>query len=51
MVGVKSYVTLTAYFPMLAQGILGKGGLFVVPPLEDCLIGLTGSSTTPTGTE
>ena len=36
---------LTAYFPMLAKGILGKGGLFVAQPLEDCLIGLTGSST------
>ncbi len=36
---------LTAYFPVLAKGILGKGGLFVTPPLEDCLTGLTGSST------
>ncbi len=41
---------LTAYFPMkllmaMASGILGKGGLFVAPPLEDCLTGLTGSST------
>ncbi len=26
------------------QGILGKGGLFVTPPLEDCLTMLTGSS-------
>ncbi len=31
---------LTAYFPVLAEGILGKGGLFVTPPLEDCLNGL-----------
>ncbi len=30
---------------VLAYGILGKGGLFVAPPLEDCLTGLTGSST------
>ena len=36
---------LTAYFPMLAYGILGKGGLFVIPSLENCLTGLTGSST------
>ena len=27
----------TAEFPMLAYGIFGKGGLFVSPPLEDCL--------------
>ena len=33
----------TAYFPELAYGILGKGVLFVEPPLEDT--GLTGSST------
>ncbi len=32
---------LTAYFPMLAQGTFGKGGLFVAPPLEDCFIRLT----------
>ena len=25
--------------------ILGKGGLFVAPPLGDCLAGLTGFST------
>ncbi len=36
---------LTAYLPVLAYGILGKGGLFVTPPLEDCLTGTTGSST------
>ncbi len=30
--------SLTAYFPVLAQGILGKGGLFLVPPVEGCLI-------------
>ena len=36
---------LTAYFPVLAMGILGKGGLFVAPPLKDDLTGLTGSST------
>ncbi len=36
---------LTAYFPMLTYGILGKGELFVSPPLEDCLTELTGSST------
>ena len=36
---------LTAYFPVPALGILGKGVLFVVPPLADCLTGLTGSST------
>ncbi len=29
---------LTAYFPVLACGILGKGGLFVAPPLEDALL-------------
>ena len=30
----------------LAEGILGKGGLFVAPPdCQDCLFGLTGSST------
>ena len=28
---------LTAYFPVLASGILGKGVLFLVPPLEECL--------------
>ena len=33
---------LTAYFPVLVYGILGKDGLFVAPPLEDCHIGLTG---------
>ncbi len=26
-------------------GHMGKGGLYVTPPLEDCLTGLTGSST------
>ena len=31
--------------PERSGGILGKGGLFVAPPLEDCLTGLTGSST------
>ena len=36
---------LTAYFPVLAQGILGKGRLFVAPPLDCCLTGITGSST------
>ena len=36
---------LTAYYPVLAYGILGKGELFVAPSLEDCLTGLTGSST------
>ena len=36
---------LTAYSPVLASDILGKGGLFGAPPLEDCLTGLTGSST------
>ena len=36
---------LTAYFPLSAYGILGKGGLFVAPQQEDCLTGLTGSST------
>ncbi len=35
---------LTAYFPVLAYGILGKSGLFVAPPLEDRLTVLTGSS-------
>ena len=39
-----SMPVLTAYFPVLAQGILGKGWLFVTPPLEDCLTGRTGSS-------
>ncbi len=34
------------YFPVLAQGILGKSGLRVMPLLvEDCLTGLKGSST------
>ena len=28
---------LTAYFSVLAKGIMGKGGLFVAPPLQDCL--------------
>ena len=36
---------LTAYFPVLAYGILEKGGLFVAPPQEDCLTGLMGFST------
>ena len=36
---------LTAYFSVQAKGILGKGGLFVAPPLEECLTGLMGSST------
>ena len=37
---------LTAYFPTeMAYGILGKGGLFVTPVLEDCLTGITGIST------
>ncbi len=36
---------LTAYFPVLAYGILGKGGLLVAPHLEDFLTGLKGSST------
>ena len=31
--GIKMPV-LTAYFPVLAYGILGKGGLFVAPPLD-----------------
>ena len=34
----------TAYFPVQAYGILGKGGFFVAPPLEDCLTRLMGSS-------
>ena len=37
-------LVLTAYFPMLALGILGKVGLFVAPPLDNCLSGLMGSS-------
>ncbi len=36
---------LIAYYPVLAQGILGKGVLFVAPPLEDCITGLMRSST------
>ena len=28
-------------FAVMAKGILGKGGSFVTPPLEDCLTGLT----------
>ena len=32
---------LTAYFPVLTEGILEKGGLFAEPPLENCLTGLT----------
>ena len=37
----------THYFDSLLSraGILGKGALFVVLLLEDCLTGLTGSST------
>ena len=35
---------LTAYFSVLASGILGKGELFVTLPLEDCLTGPKGSS-------
>ncbi len=31
---------LTAYFPVLAYGILGKIRLFVAPPLEIALLGL-----------
>ncbi len=42
---VVNYQFGPAYFPVLAYGILGKGGLFVTPPIEDCLTGLTGSST------
>ena len=30
---------LTAYFPVLAYGILEKGGLFVAPPQEQALLG------------
>ena len=37
-----SMPVLTAYFPVLAYGISGKGGLFVAP--QDGLTGLTGSS-------
>ncbi len=36
---------LTVYLPLPALRHLGKGGLFVAPPLEDFLTGLTGSST------
>ena len=36
---------LTACFPVRAKGILEKGGLSVELPLEDCFIGLAGSST------
>ena len=36
---------MTPYFLALAYGILGKGGLFLAPPIEDCRTGLTGSST------
>ncbi len=42
----KSLPVLTAYFPVLAYGILGKGGLFVAPPLEDYFTGLTGTGCT-----
>ena len=39
-------LVLTAYLPVLAWGILGKGELFVAPQLEyHCLPGLRGSST------
>ena len=31
-------------FVELAQSIMGKGVLFVTPPLEDCITGPTGSS-------
>ena len=37
--------SLTHYFYVLAQGIMGKCGLFVTPPLEEYLTKLTGSST------
>ena len=40
-----SMQVLTAYSPVLAYDIMGKGVLFVATPLEDCLTGLTGSST------
>ena len=36
---------LTAYFPVLVYGILGRGALFVALPPKDGLTGLTGSST------
>ncbi len=36
---------IASFDSLLSLGILGKGGLFVVPPLEDCLTGLTRSST------
>ena len=42
---LRNLTVWTAYFPVLAQDILGKGGLFVASPLEDCHTGLTGSST------
>ncbi len=35
-----SVLVLPAYFPVLAYGILGKGGLFVAPPFEDWANGL-----------
>ena len=36
----------THWQDIAVQGILGKGGmLVVVPPLEDCIARLTGSST------
>ena len=41
----KSIPVFTAYFTVLAYGILGKSRLFLAQPLEDCLTGLTGSST------
>ena len=42
---LEGILLLLFVFSVLAYGILGKGGLFMVPPLDDCLIRITGSST------
>ncbi len=39
------HTSFDSLFSRTALGILGKGGLFVTPPLQDCLTRLTGSST------
>ena len=47
--GIPTGITIVCQFDSRLSraglGILGKGGLFVAPPLENCLTGLTGSST------
>ncbi len=40
-----SHVATTRGLPYQANGLLYPDGLFMLPPLEECLTGLTGSST------